>query len=110
MGEVSTHLVDGEGQFGGCTLVDVDRAALRRVTLHDGKNLQVTGGRGQVEVGQPGLFQVVEVSLRQSVPEKQEGDQFTLKTLLQRCWNSQYITTSVLCPESSSLVRKVPTH
>lgn len=66
----SSHLVDGERQLGSCGLTDVDGAALCRVALHDGEDLQVTRGRGQVEVGEPGLFQVVEVSLSQSVPER----------------------------------------
>lgn len=69
---VSGHLVDGERQFGSCSLADVDGAALCRVALHDGEDLQVTRGRRQVEVGQPGLFQVVEVSLSQSVPERSD--------------------------------------
>lgn len=69
---VSSYLVDGEGQFGSCALTDVDSAALCWVTLHDGEDLQVTWGRGQVKVGQPGLFQVVEVSLSQSVPEYED--------------------------------------
>lgn len=67
---MSSHLVDGERQFGSCGLTDVDGAALCRVALHDGEDLQVTRGRRQVEVGEPGLFQVVEVSLSQSVPER----------------------------------------
>lgn len=67
---MSSHLVDGERQFGSCGLTDVDGAALCRVALHDGEDLQVTWGRRQVEVGEPGLFQVVEVSLSQSVPER----------------------------------------
>lgn len=67
---MSSHLVDGERQFGSCSLTDVDGAALCRVALHDGEDLQVTRGRRQVEVGEPGLFQVVEVSLSQSVPER----------------------------------------
>lgn len=69
---MSSYLVDGEGQFGSCGLTDVDCAALCRVALHDGEDLQVTRGRRQVKVGQPGLFQVVEVSLSQSVPEKED--------------------------------------
>lgn len=67
---MSSHLVDGERQLGSCSLTDVDGAALCRVALHDGEDLQVTRGRRQVEVGEPGLFQVVEVSLSQSVPER----------------------------------------
>lgn len=67
---MSSHLVDGERQLGSCGLTDVDGAALCRVALHDGEDLQVTRGRRQVEVGEPGLFQVVEVSLSQSVPER----------------------------------------
>lgn len=69
---LATDLVDGEGQLCRCGLTDVDSAALRRVALHDGEDLQVTWGRRQVEVSQTGLFQVVEVSLRQSVPTEQD--------------------------------------
>jgi len=66
------HLVDGQGQFGSCGLVDVDAAALCGVTLHDGEDLQVARGRRQVKVCQPGLFQVVEVSLSQSIPDEED--------------------------------------
>jgi len=67
-----SYLVDGEGQFGRCCLTDVDGAALCWVTLHDGEYFQVTRGWRQVKVGQSGLFQVVEVSFGQSVPEAKE--------------------------------------
>lgn len=66
---MTAYLVDGDGQVGGRGLADVVGAARCRVTFHDGENLQVAGGRGQVEVRQPGLLQVVEVSLGQRVPE-----------------------------------------
>lgn len=68
-----THLVDGQGQFWGRGLADVDRAALCRVALHDGEDFQVTWGWRQVEVSQTCLFQVVEVSLCQSVPAEQRA-------------------------------------
>lgn len=71
-----THLVDGQRQFCCWGLAYVDSAALRRVALHDGEDFQVAWGRRQVEVSQTGLFQVVEVSLCQSVPTKQHAVHF----------------------------------
>lgn len=66
--ESFSYLIDAEGQFGSCSLTYVDGAAFGGVTLHDGEYLQVTWSWRQVEVGQPGLFKVMEVSFSESVP------------------------------------------
>ena len=62
------YLVDVEAGLGRRGLADADGAAPCRLTLHDGEDLQGGGGRGQVEVGEAGLLQVVEVPLGEGVP------------------------------------------
>lgn len=59
----AAHLVDGERRSGLRDLIDVSDTALRGLALCDGEDLHGGVDGAQMEVGESGLFQVVEIPL-----------------------------------------------